>query len=68
MLDADGAVWVRYTGATVGRLDLGGSHAWTVYAGLPPSNDAAPMLIAFDSFWVGNVDVDNVIRAEIPMP
>jgi hypothetical protein len=48
-------VWVRYTGATVGRLDLGGSHAWTVYAGLPPSNDGAPMLIAFDSFWVANV-------------
>jgi hypothetical protein len=66
MLGSDGAVWVRYTGATVGRLDLSGSHAWTVYAGLPASNDAGPMLIAFDSFWVANVDVDTVIRAEIP--
>ena len=68
MLDADGAVWVRYTGATVGRLDLGGANTWTVYAGLPPSNDGAPMLIAFDSFWVANVDGDAVIRAEIPTP
>ena len=68
MLDAGTAVWVRYTGATVGRLDLSEPRTWTVYAGLPPSNDGAPMLIAFDSFWVGNVDVDNVIRAEIPTP
>jgi outer membrane protein assembly factor BamB len=66
MLDADPSVWVRYTGATVGRLDLSGSPAWTVYAGLPPSNDGAPMLIAFDSFWAADVDGDAVIRADLP--
>ena len=68
MLDADGGVWVRYTGATVGHLDLSGPRTWTVYAGLPPSNDAGPMLIAFDSFWVADIDGDSVIRAEIPTP
>ncbi len=66
MLGADGAVWVRYTGATVGRLDLSGSRSWTVYAGLPPSNDGAPILIAFDSFWIADVDGNAVIRAELP--
>jgi hypothetical protein len=68
MLDAGTAVWVRYTGATVGRLDLSEPRTWTVYAGLPPSNDGAPMLIAFDSFWIANVDGDAVIRAETPTP
>jgi streptogramin lyase len=66
MLDAAPAVWVRYTGATVGRLDLSGPPAWTVYAGLPPSNDGAPMLVAFDSFWAADIDGDAVIRADVP--
>ena len=67
MLDADPNVWVRYTGATVGRLDSGAS-TWTVYAGLPLGNDGAPMLLAFDSFWAADVNGNAIIRAEVPAP
>ena len=66
MLGDDKGVWVRYLGATVGRLDLSGSPRWTVYAGLPASNDGAPMLLGFDSFWAADVDGNSIIRAEVP--
>ena len=66
MLDDDKSLWVRYLGATVGRLDLSGGPRWTVYAGLPASNDGAPMLTGFDSFWAADVDGNAIVRTEVP--
>ncbi len=68
MLDAKPDVWVRYTGATVGRLHLSDGPTWTVFAGLPSSNDGAPMLVAFDSFWAADVDGGAVVRTDLPTP
>ena len=68
MLDDGEGVWVRYFGATAGRLDLSGDPAWTLYAGLPVGNDGAPMLKAFNSLWAADVEGNAILRTEVPAP
>ena len=63
--DGDSA-WVRFTGATVGKLDLGDDPSFTVYAGLPLGHDAPGMAKADGSLWFSDVDGANVVRTEIP--
>lgn len=65
LTDGDSA-WVRFTGATVGRLDLGDDPSLTVYAGLPLGHDAPGMAKAYGSLWFSDVDGSNVVRTEIP--
>ena len=63
----DGAsAWVRFTGATVGRLDLGDDPSLTMYAGLPLGHDAPGMAKAAGSLWFSDVDGSNVVRTAIP--
>jgi DNA-binding beta-propeller fold protein YncE len=60
------SAWVRYSGATVGRLDLSGDPSWTVYAGLPSGTDAAGVLKADGSMWFADAGGGTVVRTAIP--
>jgi len=60
------SAWVRFSGPTVGHLDLAADPAWTVYAGLPTGHDAAGMLSAYGSMWFSDVDGSSVVRTAIP--
>jgi hypothetical protein len=50
--------WVQYNGATIGHLTpADATHSWTLYAGLPASEDGGlGVLEAFGSLWVANAN------------
>ena len=58
--------WVRFNGATVGRLDLSADPTITLYAGLPSGTDAVGMAEAYDSLWFSDAFGSTVVRTAIP--
>jgi len=66
---ADGAtVWVRFTGATIGRVKVGGDPSITVFAGFMASTFAGGLTQAFGSLWLANFDGGSVQRYALPTP
>jgi streptogramin lyase len=66
---ADGKTgWIRYTGATVARVAVGGSPALVLYAGFPADLLGGGVLEAFGSLWVANFGAGSVERYELPTP
>jgi hypothetical protein len=64
---ADGKTgWVRYTGATIGRVTVGADPAIVLYAGFPADILGGGILEAFDSLWVANFGAGTVERYELP--
>jgi streptogramin lyase len=65
--DATGAGgWVRYTGATLGRVGLGSTPAITLYAGFPADLLPGGVVEAFGSLWVANFGAGTVTRHKLP--
>lgn len=60
------AGWLRYTGATIGRVTVGGTPAIVLYAGFPADLLGAGVLEAFGSLWVANFGAATVERYELP--
>jgi hypothetical protein len=60
--------WLRYTGATIGRVDLGADPAIVLYAGLLPGLYASNVTEAFGSLWVTNLHAGEIQRFEVPAP
>ena len=67
--NADGKTgWVRYTGATIGRVNGGATPSISLFAGLPGSTFAGGVTEAFGSLWVANFDGGTVQRYALPTP
>lgn len=67
--NADGKTgWVRYTGATIGRVNGGATPSIALFAGLPAATFAGGVTEAFGSLWVANFDGGTVQRCALPKP
>jgi hypothetical protein len=58
--------WLRYTGATIGRVSLVGTPEIRLYAGLPADTLAGGVVEAFGSLWVTNFGAGTTERYELP--
>jgi streptogramin lyase len=59
--------WLRYTGATIARVNLSGTPAAVLYAGLPAGTFAGGVAEAFGSLWVTNFGAaPSVVRYQLP--
>lgn len=58
--------WLRYTGATIGRVTVGGTPTIVLYAGFPADLLGAGVLEAFGSLWVTNFGAATVERYQLP--
>jgi streptogramin lyase len=67
--NADGkGGWLRYTGATIGRVTLGTEPAIVLYAGFPADLLAGGVVEGFGSLWVTNFGVGTTERDDLPTP
>jgi len=60
--------WLRFTGATIGRVSLTGTPGIRLFAGLPADLLAGGVVEAFGSLWVTNFGVGTTERYELPTP
>jgi hypothetical protein len=67
--NADGTSgWIRFTGATIGRVSLTGTPGIRLFAGLPADLLAGGVVEAFGSLWVTNFGAGTTERYELPTP